>query len=129
MSATDRGRGRPAKEPQDRRAARLTLNFTQAEHAALVRGAAAEGLALSEYARSAALRRSPARLVPAINRATYENLHRIGANLNQWMHAINAGLLPGVLMPDVRELRGLLREVQAELKIRRGERYLPEMSS
>ncbi len=118
--------GRPPKDPEARRTARLTINLTPEQMSAITQRAAAEGgLSRSDYALAACLGRPPARLVPAINRKTYDELHRIGVNLNQWMHAINAGQLPAAHLPSLEQLRALVQSVRNELRARRGERYQP----
>jgi len=107
--------GRPPKDPAHALSEKINVRFTAPEFAAIHAAAALHGLGLAAFLRRAALgyRLPPA--VPAINRAAYAALARLAGNLNQWMHAINAGIAPSVPQPSLEELRRLLRLLRADL--------------
>jgi antitoxin component of RelBE/YafQ-DinJ toxin-antitoxin module len=61
-------------------------------------------LSQSEYIRRAALdeaipQQAPAPPVPAVNRQTYQALHRIGINLNQQVKACHVAIQQGQALP------------------------------
>ncbi len=116
MKNAKRKGGRPRLDALRRRAIRLLLHVNLGEAAAL-RGAAQRARQpLAQYIREAALGR-PVVVIPEINREAFSSLARIGANLNQLAHHLNAGIpspFPGPL-PDLQELRTLLVTFRHEL--------------
>ena len=75
---------RPRKEPDDRRSETLAIRLTVAERIRVEQAAFAAGLSASEYARSLVLAgRVVLRQNRALNHAAFEELRRIGVNLNQ----------------------------------------------
>ena len=73
------------------RSAVVPVRFTPEERDELQREGAASRLSLSEFIRAAALRRRlPPQAAPEVNRRTYEELARIGNNLNQLARAVHA---------------------------------------
>lgn len=86
-----RGRGRAA------RSAVVPVRFTPTEQRGLQEEAKAHHISLSAFIRAAALkRRLPVCAVAEVNRTTYEELARIGNNLNQLLRAVNAKMVASV---------------------------------
>ena len=75
---------RPRKEPDDRRSETLAIRLTSAERIRVEQAAFAAGLNASEYARPLVLAgRVVVRQNRALDHAAFEELRRIGVNLNQ----------------------------------------------
>ena len=75
---------RPRKEPDDRRSETLAIRLTVAERIRVEQAAFAAGLSASEYARSLVLAgRVVVRQNRALDHAAFDELRRIGVNLNQ----------------------------------------------
>ena len=106
---------RPKKEQRDARAVILGLRLTRDERALIASRAASCGVPVSDYARTAALgARVEARVAsPALAAASTAQvvaLNRVGVNLNQIAHKLNAG---GLLAPD--DLANTLARINALL--------------
>lgn len=94
------------------RTAVVPVRLTPGERDGIQANAQATGISLSEFLRRAALkRRLPPLAVPEVNRRTYEELARIGNNLNQLVRAVHGraircvdGDLLGQLGDVVRQL-------------------------
>ncbi|TIQ08754.1 MAG: MobC family plasmid mobilization relaxosome protein [Mesorhizobium sp.] len=87
---------RPKKEPAERRAALLSCRLTSAERLAIEQAALRAGLSASEYMRRLLL---AGKVIVRENRrldhATYDQLRRIGVNLNQLTRVANrTGQIP-----------------------------------
>ena len=101
-------RRRKKKEP---RSAVVPVRLTDAERSALKRFAEARRLSLSDFIRTMVLgRKLPHPAPPPISLATYQELGRIGNNLNQLLRAANSGR---VLKVD----QTLLTRLQDELRL------------
>lgn len=88
-----------AEERRDNRTAVVPIRFTISEREHLRANANEARLSLSEWVRRAALqRRMPPTTVPAVNLDTYQELCRVGNNLNQLMRAIHS---EGRAIPEV----------------------------
>jgi len=88
-----------AEEKRDNRTAVVPIRFKVSERNHLRSNANEARLSLSECVRRAALqRRMPPTTVPAVNLDTYQELCRIGNNLNQLMRAYNS---EGRAIPEV----------------------------
>ena len=88
-----------AEKARDNRTAVVPIRFTVAERDHLRSNANEARLSLSEWVRRAALqRRMPPTTVPTINLDTYQELCRVGNNLNQMMRAIHS---EGRAIPEV----------------------------
>jgi antitoxin component of RelBE/YafQ-DinJ toxin-antitoxin module len=81
-------------------------------------------LSQSEYIRRAALneaipQQSPAPPVPAVNRQTYQALHRIGINLNQQVKACHVAIQQGQALPidpdHIQALADQIDQVRSEV--------------
>lgn len=66
-------------------------------------------MARGEWLRCASLDKLPP-VIPAVNREAWIALGRVGTNLNQIAHGINAGDIP-----DLAEIRAVLAELRATL--------------
>ena len=94
------------------RSAVVPIRFSVEERKALFERAKNFGVSLSEFVRRAALgRRMPPAPPPQINREIYEQLCRIGNNLNQVVRKIHEGAVSMDL-----ELVGTLSELKAVVK-------------
>ena len=75
---------RPRKEPDERRSETLAIRLTAAQRIRVEQAALAAGLSASEYARSLVLAgRVVVRQNRALDHAAFDELRRIGVNLNQ----------------------------------------------
>jgi antitoxin component of RelBE/YafQ-DinJ toxin-antitoxin module len=81
-------------------------------------------LSQSEYIRRAALdeaipQQHPSPPVPAINRQTYQALHRIGVNLNQQVKACHTAVKQGQALPiepdQIQALADQINQVRSEV--------------
>src|SRR5271170_460134 len=96
------------------RSAVIPVRFAPEERTALFEQAKKFGLSLSEFVRRAALkRRMPPAPPPQINRDLYQELSRIGNNLNQVARKIHEGAVSVdlELVSTLTELRGVVKEV------------------
>ncbi len=97
------------------RKAVVPIRFSDEERALLYAQANAVGLSLSEFVRRSALkRRLPPPAASEVNRATYQELCRIGNNVNQALRAIHERKLTGVdraTLSLFSELRGLVKDI------------------
>jgi antitoxin component of RelBE/YafQ-DinJ toxin-antitoxin module len=80
----------------------IPVRLTQSEHHEIQTKKG--DLSQSEYIRRAALdeaipQQAPAPPVPAVNRQTYQALHRIGINLNQQVKACHVAIQQGQALP------------------------------
>lgn len=96
------------------RSAVVPIRFSKEERDSLFEQAKNFGISLSEFVRRAALkRRLPPAPPPQINREIYQELSRIGSNLNQVAKKINQGAVSVdlELVGTLSELRGVVKEV------------------
>ena len=105
---------RPKKAPEDRRDDMVGVRLTTAERAELERAAAAFGVSPAEFARRRALGyRLPANIAEQRQTASLgAAFNRLGVNMNQIAHQLNAGADPSRVE---RELQALIVRVNAEL--------------
>lgn len=96
------------------RSAVVPIRFSEDERKSLFEQAKSFGVSLSEFVRRAALkRRMPPLPPPQLNRDIYQELSRIGNNLNQVTRKINEGAVsvePG-LAATLTELKSVVKEV------------------
>jgi uncharacterized protein (DUF1778 family) len=88
--------GRPKKQPAERRTVSLSCRLTPAERVRLETAATQVGLSTSEYIRRQALDgRVVIRQRRALDHASFDQLRRIGVNLNQLTRIANQrGFVP-----------------------------------
>jgi len=73
-------------------------------------------ISLSEFIRRSALqRRMPAQGVAEINRKTYQELCRIGNNINQMVRHLNSGIFLGIEKEIFIELKALIKKIGFEV--------------
>ncbi|WP_079419708.1 plasmid mobilization protein [Thiomonas intermedia] len=72
-------------------------------------------LARGEWMRAAALHHLPPAPPNPIAREQWQQLARVGANLNQIAAAVNAARLSGAMLPDLADIRGALVELRSAL--------------
>lgn len=109
---------RPTKSSLERRDVRLNLRLTPAERIAIDMAAAKAGFAPSEYARKQALQgRITVRQGKTLSPELFTQLVRIGTNLNQIAHRLNAGdpRVPPALTSLCERLEALIaREIESD---------------
>lgn len=114
--ARGKGAGRPRLDPERRRTERLdAVRVSPSELAALRERAAAAGLSLSRFVRSAALGLRIRPPMPATDLVVASELGRIGNNLNQLTRLAHSGQLPGWLGGELARLSFVLAAVGARL--------------
>jgi len=122
-SGVGKRHGRPKLADNERREA-LTLNvrFNEEEARVVTEKAATAGVTPTEWARAAALGRTPkARVVvPEINREAWLNLAGLAANFNRTMALINEGRDIGVRREMAEHLQHELTSLRAALLGREG---------
>ena len=107
--------GRPRKDDEHRRTERLAFRLTQAEIMQIERSAIAAGVTASELARRQALKgRVIVQQQRALDHAVFDELRRIGVNLNQLARIANqTGRVPRELARLCAALEQiLLREIE-----------------
>jgi Bacterial mobilisation protein (MobC) len=100
------------------RSAVVPIRLTPEERDGLLARAREVRLSISEWVRRAALsRRPPPRPAPEVNLKTYQELARVGNNLNQLVRAIHRGEVSGDLsrLPELESLRRLIKEIGLQL--------------
>ena len=87
---------RPPKGQDDQRSETLRCRMRPAEYLKILREAELAGLSLSEYARHLLLSgRITVRQMQSLDPETYDQLRRIGINLNQAVHKLHTtGRIP-----------------------------------
>lgn len=108
---------RPRKDPAEQRTETLGIRLTPAERLQLDQAASAAGLTPSEYARRLALQgRVAIRQSRALDPAVFEELRRIGVNLNQLARVANSsGQVPAGLAAACEAVeRVLVRELDGD---------------
>jgi hypothetical protein len=117
MSSSDDGgsgqRGRPKKDPEDRRTISHGLYLNQKEKQELKKRAEAAGLSVNEYLRRSALGGEP--IQAKSDQKTRRELRWIGNNLNQLARKANRGELPEVaeaVEDGIEELREALDRIE-----------------
>ena len=96
------------------RTAVVPVRLTPEERDTLLARAREFRVSLSEWVRRAALaRRPPPRPAPEVNLRTYQELARVGNNLNQLVRAIHRGEVPAnsLQLSQLDHLRILLKEI------------------
>jgi hypothetical protein len=97
------------------RAAVVPIRVSETERRFLYDEAKQVGLSLSSFVRLCALkRRMPPPPVPEVNRTLYQELCRIGNNLNQLARSLHEGRVGGAepaILSLLLELKGLVKEV------------------
>jgi hypothetical protein len=95
------------------RSAVIPVRLTPEERELLHKKASDHRISLSEFIRRMALsRRLPPKPAPEVNQNTYQELARIGNNLNQFLRALHEGKIPFVnpaSLPELVELRRTLK--------------------
>lgn len=91
----------------------MAIRLTPAERARVEMKAAQAGLPPATFVRQAALNKvvSPPMQIPEVNRETYLELAKVGGNLNQIAHHLNAGVATGVDEVFVRRLADVVKNL------------------
>jgi len=94
----------------------VPVRFTPSERDGLQRDSTASRVSLSEFIRAAALKRClPPPAAPEVNRRTYEELARIGNNLNQLVRAVHAKAVAVVDAAILHQLADAVRRLGLEV--------------
>ena len=96
--------------PEDRRAHCVSVRLNPAELALL--DARRGRLARGEWLRAAALHHLPPAPLGPVAAAQWQELARVGANLNQVAAAINSARLAGATLPDPADIRAVLMDLR-----------------
>ncbi len=101
---------RPAIEEKDRRVVQVNIRLTLLEHEMVLYYSKASSLSAANWIRRKIFTgKFPDVKLSPINAAIYQELHKIGVNLNQAVHKLNAGEIPS-------ELRIILLQLLAQKK-------------
>jgi hypothetical protein len=113
----DRQGGRPKLAEGEAREHRLTVRLNAKEQEQMLLKSQATKLEASVFARAAILgaRLSVRSGSHPVNVQTYEQLRRLGNNLNQLLRQANAGLVVGIEAQQIEQLRCLLGQVGMEM--------------
>lgn len=101
---------RPKKQPGERRTRRINPRFTPAEHAQVEQAALRAGMSAAEYARAQTLKgRVTLQSHRTLDPAAFDELRRIGVNLNQLARIANqSGRVPDRLGKALTQLETIL---------------------
>ncbi len=111
--------GRPKAADGNRKTHNLTVRLSDADLMLLDQKSRQAGLSFSQFLREAGLGRDLSRPVPTINLSTFQELGRIGVNLNQLIKRIYEGCFEGKAI--VETLEGLTKIIHAIRKEVRGQ--------
>jgi hypothetical protein len=91
----------------------MAIRLTPAERTRVEVKAAEAGIPPATFVRQAALNKvvSPPAQIPEVNRETYLELAKIGGNLNQIAHHLNAGVVTGIDEAFVRHLADVVKNL------------------
>lgn len=107
--------GRPPLLDIERRSVKYHNAYTIAEVKEIQKKALAAGVSEPEYIRHAVLNRD-FKTVPAINKETYHELGKIGVNVNQIAHSLNAnGKLDSNTKAVFESFKNALMQLRKEL--------------
>lgn len=109
-----RRRGPPPFKTEQLRGQRLSVFMTPAERSEIEKRAAAIHLRPAAYLREAALSRLPP-VIPELNKTAWVELSRIGGNLNQIAHQLNAG--DSLPIAEIQQALGELRRALIGVKL------------
>lgn len=110
--------GRPKAAEGTRKIYNLTVRLSDADLMELADKASRAGLSFSRFMREAGLGRELPRPVPVINLQTYQELGRIGANINQITRRIYEGYFDGnsIVVEVLEELTRIVQAIRKELR-------------
>lgn len=104
--------GRPRKSDAEKRTAQINLHLTAGEEKKIMEWAAASGMFPPEWVRQKIFTgRFPAIKQSPIEAAVYQELRKIGVNLNQGTHKLNSGEFPPNYLALQMELLSILNKV------------------
>ena len=101
-------RGRPKKESSDKRARKVSVNFTEAEERDVKATASAAGLSIAELLRISAFRLSIVKRLTDFEREAIRELMYQGKNLNDQVKACQANAWPSTKRKAEACLDGIL---------------------
>jgi uncharacterized phage-associated protein len=104
--------GRPRVEDQDKRVVQVNIRLTEDENKKVIHYASASGLSPANWIRKKVFTgKFPAYKVSPLDASIYNELKKIGVNLNQATHKINQGEMPKDYTVFILQLRNLLDKV------------------
>lgn len=103
---------RPKVNDSERRLIQINIRLTTDENHRVQEFAAASGLSPANWIRTRIFTgKFPAPKLSPLDASIYRELKRIGVNLNQVTHKINAGEFPKEYLPQILELNRLLNKI------------------
>lgn len=94
----------------------VPVRFTELERNSIKESASVRKLSVSAFIRTVVTgRKLPSPASPEVNRATYQELGRIGNNLNQLVRAIHGGLVTAIDKDFLQHLRHEIRNLGVQL--------------
>lgn len=104
---------RPRKPSHELRTETVRFTVRPAEYVRIQQNAAASGESLADYARSMVLKgRVVVEQTRALDHAAYDQIRRIGVNLNQAVHKLNA---TGRIPPDLASAAASVERILSEI--------------
>jgi uncharacterized phage-associated protein len=104
--------GRPRVEDQDKRVVQVNIRLTEDENKKVIHYASASGLSPANWIRKKVFTgKFPAVKASPLDASIYNELKKIGVNLNQATHKINQGDMPKDYTVFILQLRNLLDKV------------------
>jgi hypothetical protein len=104
--------GRPLVNDQDKRVVQVNIRLTEDEHKKVSHYASASGLSPANWLRKKVFTgKFPAVKLSPLDASIYNELKRMGVNLNQATHKINHGELPKDYMMFILQIRNLLDKI------------------
>lgn len=104
----ERSMARPPKGPDDQRSEIVRCRMRPAEYLRIRQAAQRANLSLSDYARSMLLTgQVTIRQMQSLDPAAFDQLRRIGINLNQAVHKLHA---TGAIPPDLARVAAAVEE-------------------
>jgi hypothetical protein len=108
-------RGRPNSDPGKVKNNRITVRLSDEEVSSLQEKAHRLNMSPSQFLRDSSLSRDLPLPVPEINRMTYRELGRIGANFNQYLKQVCSGRIEAAADSLLQELAGILAVIRKEV--------------
>ena len=110
--------GRPPKTASKVKKHRITVRLSDTELVDLFKKAERVRLSPSSFLRNAGLNQKLPLPIPEINLKTYQELSRIGNNLNQFLRYFHRGQAAAIPSGTLEELAEYLLKVRQELRCR-----------
>lgn len=107
---------RPRKDDKDKRVVQVNIRLTLGEEEKVCLYAAASGLSPANWIRQKVFTgRFPSPKISPLDASIYQELRKIGVNLNQITHQLNQGDRPGIYLKLHLELTALFDKILKQL--------------